>query len=83
MNGKHYAALVGLFGAMGMQLAGVHAGWHEVLTPLFVGGLLVQVSSTIGAMLTDSPAESKRQKLADESADRAIAQRLRTDLEAD
>lgn len=52
---KHYALTGALLVAIGMQLAGAAHGWQDVLTPGFLGGLIVQVGTTIVAIFTDAP----------------------------
>lgn len=52
---KHYALAGALLIAIGMQLTGVQHGWQDVLTPGFLGGLIVQVGTTIAAIFTNAP----------------------------
>jgi hypothetical protein len=55
MTTKHYAVLGGLIVAVGTQLAGLKGGWADVLTPLFVSGLVIQIGTTITALFMDAP----------------------------
>lgn len=55
MQTKHYALLTALLVSFGMQLSsGVH-GWHELATPMFVGGMLVQIGTVIAAVFQEKP----------------------------
>ena len=39
---KHKAVIGGEVVALGLMLGGLAHGWHDALTPMFVGGLLVR-----------------------------------------
>ena len=57
MNWKtsHTMIIGALLVALGTQLAGLEHGFQDALTPAFIGGLLVQIGTTVGAMLIGSP----------------------------
>ena len=55
LQGKHFALLGACIVAIGMQLAGVKHGWTDVLTPTFVGGVLLQVATAVAAVFTEAP----------------------------
>ena len=55
MEPKHWAILGGFIIALGMQLQGVQHGWTDVVSPVFIGGVLVQAGTVIAALLVGSP----------------------------
>jgi hypothetical protein len=57
MKGKHWAIVGGMLVAIATQLSGVQH-WHEVLTPLFVSGVTMQVGVVLVSIYTDK-AEQK------------------------
>lgn len=55
---KHYAVIGGLLIALGTQCAGV-GSWHDMTTPTFVGGCLIQIGTTVAALFVGSPTANK------------------------
>lgn len=55
MKGKHWMILAAFFGALGAQLSGLEHGWHDAMSPTFVGGVLAQVATVMAAMFTAAP----------------------------
>jgi hypothetical protein len=51
---KHSLVVLGLLAAIGMQLAGAPS-WSAVLTPAVIGGILVQIGTTLSALFVTSP----------------------------
>lgn len=45
MNGQHYTVIATALGAVALELAGVK-NWHEVMTPQFLSGLILQAVAT-------------------------------------
>lgn len=64
---QHYMIVGGLLVAIGLQLGGLEHGWKDAATPLFFGGLLVQVGNTLLALYTNKPrdGESKTRRTDD------------------
>lgn len=58
MSGKHIALLAAIIGGVAAQLAGIH-DWHDATTPLFVAGILSNVSAGLIAVFVKAPSESK------------------------
>ena len=56
---KHFAVLAALLIAIGTQLGSAEHGWADVSSPGFVGGLMLQVGTTIGALFVGSPVKPK------------------------
>ena len=54
-NAKHWAILGALLVAVGTQLGTAEHGWVDVLSPGFLGGLLLQTGTTIAALFVGSP----------------------------
>ena len=52
---KHFVILGALLVAVGTQLAGLEHGWKDAATPAFLGGLLMQVGTTIAAVFVGAP----------------------------
>ena len=52
---KHYAILGAMIVALGTQLAGVEHGWADVTHPTFIGGVLIQVGTTVAALYVGAP----------------------------
>lgn len=52
---KHFAILAALLVAVGTQLGGLQHGWADAVTPGFVGGLILQIGTTLAALFTDAP----------------------------
>lgn len=55
MQTKHYAILAALLVTIGTQIAGLAHGWHDATTPTFVGGLVLQIGTTLAALFVGSP----------------------------
>lgn len=55
LHTKHYALIGGLLIAIGLQLSGVQHGWRDVASPGFIGGLIVQIGTTLAAIFTGAP----------------------------
>lgn len=58
LQGKHVAVLLGLMTAIGTQISGMQHGWHDAMTPQYVGGLLLQIATTLGALFVTPPAKN-------------------------
>lgn len=52
---KHYVVIGGAIVALGMQLSGLQHGFHDALTPTFIGGLLVQIGKDFLNFYIDAP----------------------------
>lgn len=52
---KHYAVFGAMIVGLGTQLAGVEHGWGDVLTPTFIGGVIISIGTTITALFVGSP----------------------------
>ena len=52
---KHFAILAALLVAIGTQVGGMEHGWHDALTPAFIGGLCIQVGTTLAALFVGAP----------------------------
>ena len=52
---KHYAVLAAFLVSLGPQLGGLQHGWHDALTPTFIGGLVAQIGTIIAAVTVGSP----------------------------
>lgn len=52
---KHFAILAAMLVAIGTQLSGTEHGWHDVMTPQFIGGLVIQIGTTIAAVYVGAP----------------------------
>lgn len=50
MEMKHVMILIGFLSGLGLALGGLQHGWHDALTPQFVGGQLVELATLIGAI---------------------------------
>lgn len=59
-SSKHTAVLAALVVTVGTQIATL-GGWSEAVTTKFVGALLLQIGTTIGALFVGSPTERRRQ----------------------
>lgn len=55
MEAKHIALVGAMCGAIGAQMLGLEHGWHDALTPQFIGTALVQLGITIGAVYIGPP----------------------------
>ena len=55
LRGKHWAIVCTMLAAIGTQLAGMDHGWHDAQTPTFIGGVILSVATTLGALFTDAP----------------------------
>lgn len=55
LEGKHYFLIGGFLTSLSVQLAGVKHGWSDVLTPLFVSGVLAQLAVLLGAVYSGAP----------------------------
>lgn len=62
MEPKHYAIIGAMLIAIGTQLSGMVHGWHDAMTPTFVGGLIIQVGTTLTAMLLKEPTATVKVK---------------------
>lgn len=56
---KHIAVFAALLISVGTQISGLEHGWHDAMTPQFVGGLVMGVGTTIAAVFVGSPTASK------------------------
>lgn len=54
---KHWAIVGALLVAIGTQLGGLEHGWHDAATPAFIGGVVVQIGTTIAAIFVGAPAK--------------------------
>ena len=52
---KHWALLGAMLVAVGTQLSGTEHGWLDVATPQFIGGVVLQIGTTIAAMFVGAP----------------------------
>jgi hypothetical protein len=52
---KHWAVIGAQLIAVGAQLAGLAHGWHDALTPAFIGGLIGQLGVTVTAIFVGAP----------------------------
>ena len=52
---KHYAVLAAMLVALGTQLGGLEHGWTDATSPAFVGGLLMQIGTTLAALFVGAP----------------------------
>lgn len=52
---KHMAVMAAMLIALGTQLAGLEHGWADAATPTFVGGLIIQVGTTLAAIFVGAP----------------------------
>ena len=52
---KHYVVVAAFLVSLGPQLGGLAHGWHDALTPSFIGGLVAQVGAIIAAVIVGSP----------------------------
>lgn len=52
---KHYMLLSGFIGALAIQIGGLQHGWHDAVSPAFVAGLLLQISTMLGALYAGAP----------------------------
>lgn len=52
---KHWAILGAMCVAIGTQLSGTEHGWDDVRTTQFIGGLLMQIGTTIAAVFVGAP----------------------------
>ncbi|HUR19851.1 MAG TPA: hypothetical protein VMZ90_03530 [Vicinamibacterales bacterium] len=52
---KHFVVLAAMLGAIGTQLGGLEHGWHDAMTPQFVGGLLASMGATVAALFVGAP----------------------------
>jgi len=59
MTGKHWAVIGALIGAIGLQLAGASHGWVDVVSPTFLGGVLIQTGATVAALFADPPSKDR------------------------
>ena len=55
MKPRHWAVVAALLVSMGSQVTGLKHGFADALTPGFVGGLLIQIGTTLAALLVGSP----------------------------
>lgn len=52
---KHYAVIGAMLIALGTQLAGLEHGWADATSPAFIGGLLMQIGTTVAALFVGAP----------------------------
>jgi hypothetical protein len=52
---KHWALIGAMLVALGTQLAGVKHGWADVADPIFIGGVFLQIGTTITALYVGAP----------------------------
>ena len=55
LTGKHYAILAAMLVALGTQLGGLEHGWHDAMTPAFIGGVLMQIGTMLAALFVGAP----------------------------
>lgn len=58
---KHWIVLAGLLGGMSTQLLTAHS-WSDTLTPGFVAGLMISLSSGITGLFVNAPSGPKDEK---------------------
>ena len=56
MSGTHWLIVVGMLGAIGLQLANLHQ-WGDALRPEFVSAILLAVAANLGALFSAPPAK--------------------------
>jgi hypothetical protein len=52
---KHYVVLAAMLVAIGTQITGMEHGWLDAATPSFIGGLLIQIGTTVAAIYVGAP----------------------------
>lgn len=52
---KHWIIVAALLVAIGTQIGGMEHGWHDAMAPGFVGGLLIQIGTTLAALFVGAP----------------------------
>lgn len=59
MKGKHFAVIAAALGALAMQIGGLH-DWHQALTPGFVSGAVMAVTTAVGGMFVAPPNQPEK-----------------------
>lgn len=54
---KHFAILGGFLISLGTAIGGLEHGWHDAITPGFIGGMLGQVGTLILAIYVGAPGQ--------------------------
>lgn len=52
---KHWIVIGAMFVALGTQLGSLEHGWADATSPAFIGGLIIQVGTTIAALFVGAP----------------------------
>lgn len=52
---KHWIVIGAMLVAIGTQVGGLEHGWRDATTPGFIGGLIVQIGATVGAIFVGAP----------------------------
>lgn len=52
---KHWAIVAAMLVAIGTQIGGLEHGWRDALAPGFIGGLIVQIGTTVAAIFVGAP----------------------------
>lgn len=52
---KHWAVIAGMLIAVGTQIGGLEHGWHDALSPGFIGGLAIQLGTVLTAIYVGAP----------------------------
>lgn len=55
MNIKYWMLLAGMLVALGAQITGLEHGWHDAVTPMFIGGILGQFGVLVASVFVDPP----------------------------
>jgi len=70
---KHYLLFGAFLISLGTQLAGLDHGWHDAVTPSFIGGLIGQIGVMIGAVFVGAPGATAALERANQNTDLANA----------
>lgn len=70
---KHYLILAGLLTGLALQLGTAQHGWSDVLTPGFLGGVVMQLASALTAIFVGAPGATTALDVANANTDRAEA----------
>lgn len=64
LEAKHYAVIAAMLIGIGTQLAGAQHGWADVASPAFIGGMIVQIGTTVAAIFVGAPRDTDRRERA-------------------
>lgn len=71
---KHFAVIAAMLVGIGTQLAGAQHGWTDVMSPAFIGGMIVQMGTTVAAIFVGAPRDpDKRSRISDPQSDEDVA----------